>query len=206
MGVYDFNIPRYNIDGVIDALRKELRSIVLNSQSSIDDIKRRIADDEALLNQLKAAVEALPDYSEQYNELYNELSRIKVALQDLIDNPITLDTVQTGLTTEVEKINGQYIYANHAVSAINDFSGRNIVDTYATKSELETAYTEFDYAINTVSDMVNTETVNREYADISLQEKISNEENDRASADTSLSAAIADVSANLVTVSYITLE
>ena len=136
MGVYDFNIPRYNIDGVIDALRKELQSIVINSQTSIDEIKQRIADDEVILNRLKDAVNNLPDYSAQYNELYEEMARIKIALQDLIDHPIVLEDIQVGLTTEVQKINGQYLYANHAVSAINDFSGRNIVDTYATKDEL----------------------------------------------------------------------
>jgi hypothetical protein len=136
MGVYDFNIPRYNIDGVIDALRKELQSIVINSQTSIDEIKQRIADDEVILNRLKDAVNNLPDYSAQYNELYEEMARIKIALQDLIDHPIVLEDIQVGLSTEVQKINGQYLYANHAVSAINDFSGRNIVDTYATKDEL----------------------------------------------------------------------
>lgn len=94
MGVYDFNIPRYNIDGVIDALRKELRSIAENSQIGIDEIKKRIADDEIMLARLKAAVDGLPDYTAQYEELSAELSRIKSDLQELLDHPIVLGYVQ----------------------------------------------------------------------------------------------------------------
>ena len=94
MGVYDFNIPRYNIDGVIDALRKELRSIAENSQIGIDEIKKRIADDEIMLARLKAAVDGLPDYTAQYEELSAELLRIKTELQDLLDHPIVLGYVQ----------------------------------------------------------------------------------------------------------------
>lgn len=94
MGVYDFNIPRYNIDGVIDALRKELRSIAENSQIGIDEIKKRIADDEIMLARLKAAVDGLPDYTAQYEELSSELLRIKTELQNLLDHPIVLGYVQ----------------------------------------------------------------------------------------------------------------
>lgn len=94
MGVYDFNIPRYNIDGVIDALRKELRSIAENSQIGIDEIKKRIADDEIMLARLKAAVDGLPDYTAQYEELSAELLRIKTELQNLLDHPIVLGYVQ----------------------------------------------------------------------------------------------------------------
>lgn len=94
MGVYDFNIPRYNIDGVIDALRKELRSIAENSRIGIDEIKKRIADDEIMLARLKAAVDGLPDYTAQYEELSAELLRIKTELQDLLDHPIVLGYVQ----------------------------------------------------------------------------------------------------------------
>jgi len=94
MGVYDFNIPRYNIDGVIDALRKELRSIAENSQIGIDEIKKRIADDEIMLARLKAAVDGLPDYTAQYEELSAELLCIKTELQNLLDHPIVLGYVQ----------------------------------------------------------------------------------------------------------------
>lgn len=94
MGVYDFNIPRYNIDGVIDALRKELRSIAENSQIGIDEIKKRIADDEIMLARIKAAVDGLPDYTAQYEELSAELLRIKTELQNLLDHPIVLGYVQ----------------------------------------------------------------------------------------------------------------
>lgn len=46
MGVYDFNISEYNIDSIIAVLRKELQNIVINSQTNINEIKRRIAEDE----------------------------------------------------------------------------------------------------------------------------------------------------------------
>ena len=93
-GLYDFNTPRYNIDAVIDALRNELRSIVINSQSSIDDIKKRLANDEAMLMTLKAAVDGLPDYTAQYELLMAELARLKAMLDEIADHPIELGFIQ----------------------------------------------------------------------------------------------------------------
>lgn len=93
-GLYDFNSPRYNIDAVIDALRNELRSIVINSQSSIDDIKKRLAGDEAMLMALKRAVDGLPDYTAQYEVLMEELSALKAMLDEIADHPIELGFVQ----------------------------------------------------------------------------------------------------------------
>jgi len=93
-GLYDFNSPRYNIDAVIDALRNELRSIVINSQSSIDDIKKRLAGDEAMLMALKRAVDGLPDYTAQYEVLMEELSALKAMLDEIADHPIELGFIQ----------------------------------------------------------------------------------------------------------------
>ena len=93
-GLYDFNSPRYNIDAVIDALRNELRSIVINSQSSIDDIKKRLAGDEAMLMALKQAVDGLPDYTAQYEVLMEELSALKAMLDEIADHPIELGFIQ----------------------------------------------------------------------------------------------------------------
>ena len=73
MGAYDFNTSRYHADAVIDALRKELRNIVIDSQTSIDNIKLQIANSEKLLKQLKDTVDSLPDYTAQYNEINEEL-------------------------------------------------------------------------------------------------------------------------------------
>ena len=93
-GLYDFNSPRYNIDAVIDALRNELRSIVINSQSSIDDIKKRLAGDETMLMALKRAVDGLPDYTAQYEVLMEELSALKAMLDEIADHPIELGFIQ----------------------------------------------------------------------------------------------------------------
>lgn len=137
MGVYDFNISSFNIDSIIAALRKDLQDIVVNSQTNIAEIKTKIAEDEALLKRLKNAVDNLPDYTNQYNELKDEITKLNLALDELIKHPIVLDNIDvrgaSGLISEVQKINGQFIYANHAV---NDAQGNNIVDTYATKDEL----------------------------------------------------------------------
>ena len=177
MGVYDFNISEYNIDSIIAVLRKELQNIVINSQTNINEIKRRIAEDEVLLNYLKNAVDSLPDYTSQYNELRDEINKLNLALNELIDHPIILDNIDvsghSGIITEVQKINGQYIYANHA---INDASGRNIVDTYATKDEIREDTSAIYDTINTVSgtlaDKINQEKDEREIIEDDLRNSI----------------------------------
>ena len=177
MGVYDFNISEYNIDSIIAVLKKELQNIVINSQTNINEIKRRIAEDEVLLNYLKNAVDSLPDYTSQYNELRDEINKLNLALNELIDHPIILDNIDvsghSGIITEVQKINGQYIYANHA---INDASGRNIVDTYATKDEIREDTSAIYDTINTVSgilaDKINQEKEEREIIEDDLRNSI----------------------------------
>ena len=137
MGVYDFNTTAYDINEIIRQLKHELQSIVVNSQSSITEIKQKISADEALLDRLKEEVDELPDFTEQYNELRVELDKLKVVLDEISKHPIILDNIDVSgsgkLYTEVQKINHQLIYANHAV---HDASGRNIIDTYATKDEI----------------------------------------------------------------------
>lgn len=137
MGVYDFNTTAYDINEIIRQLKHELQSIVVNSQSSITEIKQKISADEALLDRLKKEVDELPDFTEQYNELRVELDKLKVVLDEISKHPIILDNIEVSgsgkLYTEVQKINHQLIYANHAV---HDASGRNIIDTYATKDEI----------------------------------------------------------------------
>ena len=91
--MYDFNTPRYNVDAVIDALRNELRDIVVDSETDIAEIKRRIAEDEKLLVQLKKAVDELPDYTAQYEEINSELDEVKRKLEIMYNNPIVLDTI-----------------------------------------------------------------------------------------------------------------
>ena len=90
MGVYDFNLPRYNVDSVVKQLRDELHDIANSSKENINEVKKRIEKNEKILNQLKDAVDNLPDYTEQYNMLMEELNKIKVDLQNLIDHPIKL--------------------------------------------------------------------------------------------------------------------
>ena len=137
MGVYDFNTTAYDINEIIRQLKHELQSIVVNSQSNITEIKQKISADEALLDRLKKEVDELPDFTEQYNELRIELDKLKVVLDEISKHPIILDNIDVSdsgkLYTEVQKINHQLIYANHAV---HDASGRNIIDTYATKDEI----------------------------------------------------------------------
>ena len=137
MGVYDFNTTAYDINEIIRQLKHELQSIVVNSQSNITEIKQKISADEALLDRLKKEVDELPDFTEQYNELRVELDKLKVVLDEISKHPIILDNIEVSgsgkLYTEVQKINHQLIYANHAV---HDASGRNIIDTYATKDEI----------------------------------------------------------------------
>ena len=137
MGVYDFNTTAYDINEIIRQLKHELQSIVVNSQSNITEIKQKISADEALLDRLKKEVDELPDFTEQYNELRVELNKLKVVLDEISKHPIILDNIDVSgsgkLYTEVQKINHQLIYANHAV---HDASGRNIIDTYATKDEI----------------------------------------------------------------------
>ena len=137
MGVYDFNTTAYDINEIIRQLKHELQSIVVNSQSNITEIKQKISADEALLDRLKKEVDELPDFTEQYNELRVELDKLKVVLDEISKHPIILDNIDVlssgKLYTEVQKINHQLIYANHA---IHDASGRNIIDTYATKDEI----------------------------------------------------------------------
>ena len=137
MGVYDFNTTAYDINEIIRQLKHELQSIVVNSQSNITEIKQKISADEALLDRLKKEVDELPDFTEQYNELRVELDKLKVVLDEISKHPIILDNIDVSdsgkLYTEVQKINHQLIYANHAV---HDASGRNIIDTYATKDEI----------------------------------------------------------------------
>ena len=90
MGVYDFNLPRYNVDSVVKQLRDELHDIANSSKENINEVKKRIEKNEKILNQLKDAVDNLPDYTEQYNMLMEELNKIKADLQNLIDHPIKL--------------------------------------------------------------------------------------------------------------------
>ena len=75
MGVYDFNLPRYNVESVVKQLRDELRNIANISKDNIVEIKKRIEQNEIVLNQLKNAVNNLPDYTEQYNTLMEELNK-----------------------------------------------------------------------------------------------------------------------------------
>ena len=42
MGVYDFNLPRYNVESVVKQLRDELRNIANISKDNIVEIKKRI--------------------------------------------------------------------------------------------------------------------------------------------------------------------
>lgn len=184
MGIYDFNTSNFNIDRIVATLRDELRDIVVNSHASIEEIKARIAEDEILLNRLKDAINSLPDYTAQYNVLATELDKIKLALQNLIDHPINLETIPVSdLYTEVQKINGQYIYANHALSAIGDISGRNIVDTYATKDELASATSGSLDTLSAISAQLNTaitaETERAEWAEAQIVDTL-NGETDRA--------------------------
>lgn len=93
MGAYDFNTSRYHADAVIDALRKELRNIVIDSQTSIENIRLQIANSEKLLKQLKDTVDSLPDYTAQYNEINEELEKLKQQMQTMMDNPVELGYV-----------------------------------------------------------------------------------------------------------------
>lgn len=176
MGVYDFNISSFNIDSIIAALRKDLQDIVVNSQTSIAEIKAKIAEDEVLLKRLKNAVDNLPDYTAQYNELKDEITKLNLALDELIKHPIVLDNIDVrgalGLISEVQKINGQFIYANHAV---NDAQGNNIVDTYATKDELETAIQSTTEVEQTIIDNLTGEISRAQTREDELDSKINNE-------------------------------
>ena len=176
MGVYDFNISSFNIDSIIAALRKDLQDIVVNSQTSIAEIKAKIAEDEVLLKRLKNAVDNLPDYTAQYNELKDEITKLNLALDELIKHPIVLDNIDvrgaSGLISEVQKINGQFIYANHAV---NDAQGNNIVDTYATKDELETAIQSTTEVEQTIIDNLTGEISRAQTREDELDSKINNE-------------------------------
>ena len=201
MGIYDFNMPKNNIDTVIEKLREELRTIMASSQSNINELARRIASDEKLLNELRNLVNDLPDYTAQYEELKSELRQVKDQLQNLADHPIDLGTIdiQTpgGLVAEVQKINGQYLYADRS---IKDISGRPIIDTYATKDELGQDTVSILNNLSTVSGILNTaianerdervaaitaEATEREYEDFVLKELIKTEREER-------DAAIAD--------------
>ena len=161
MGIYDFNMPKNNIDTVIEKLREELRTIMASSQSNINELARRIASDEKLLNELRNLVNDLPDYTAQYEELKSELRQVKDQLQNLADHPIDLGTIdiQTpgGLVAEVQKINGQYLYADRS---IKDISGRPIIDTYATKDELGQDTVSILNNLSTVSGILNTAIAN----------------------------------------------
>lgn len=176
MGVYDFNISSFNIDSIIATLRKDLQDIVVNSQTSIAEIKAKIAEDEVLLKRLKNAVDNLPDYTAQYNELKDEITKLNLALDELIKHPIVLDNIDvrgaSGLISEVQKINGQFIYANHAV---NDAEGNNIVDTYATKDELETAIQSTTEVEQTIIDNLTGEISRAQTREDELDSKINNE-------------------------------
>lgn len=97
MGAYDFNTPRYRADAIIEELRKELRNIVVDSQTSINDVKMEIAYTEKLLKQLKNTVDNLPDYTVQYNEINAELEKLKKQMQTLIDNPVELEYIVLNL-------------------------------------------------------------------------------------------------------------
>lgn len=178
MGVYDFNTSYYSIDEVIKKLKAELQAIVINSQSNIDEIKRQISQDEALLNNLKAAVDSLPNFTEEYNRLNNEIGVLKLAIDSIKAHPIILGNIDApgGLNSEVQKINDQFIYAEHAVK---DISGRDIVDTYATKEELSQSESDIHNTISAVSawayDAVSAEYDERKEADDILQNAISAE-------------------------------
>lgn len=188
MSVYDFNIPKNNINVVIEKLREELNTIVVNSQSNINELTRRILLDEKQLNELKNLVNKLPDYTSQYEELRAELQRIKIQLQNLVDHPIDLDTIDIstagGISTEVQKINGQYIYAEHSV---NDISGRPIIDTYATKNELSHDISSISTRVNT---LIENEKIEREAADTAVLERVEAERLEREMTDNVLSSSI----------------
>lgn len=94
MSIYDFNTPRYNINSIIDNLRKELRDIVSNSQTSIAQIQEQIAASERTLKYLKDVVDNLPDFSSQYEELLGELNLVKSQLNEMQMHPIILGSVQ----------------------------------------------------------------------------------------------------------------
>jgi hypothetical protein len=188
MGVYDFNISSFNIDSIIATLRKDLQDIVVNSQTSIAEIKAKIAEDEVLLKRLKNAVDNLPDYTAQYNELKDEITKLNLALDELIKHPIVLDNIDvrgaSGLISEVQKINGQFIYANHAV---NDAQGNNIVDTYATKDELVQAEQRASDIEQSIIDNLTGEISRATEAESNLNTNIVSETTRAMSVETSIS-------------------
>lgn len=188
MGVYDFNISSFNIDSIIAALRKDLQDIVVNSQTSIAEIKAKIAEDEVLLKRLKNAVDNLPNYTAQYNELKDEITKLNLALDELIKHPIVLDNIDvrgaSGLISEVQKINGQFIYANHAV---NDAQGNNIVDTYATKDELVQAEQRASDIEQSIIDNLTGEISRATEAESNLNTNIVSETTRAMSVETSIS-------------------
>lgn len=94
MGAYDFNIPKYNVGNVIEKLREELHNIVINSETSIDKIKQQLVNDERLLKELKNTVDNLPDYTEQYNEILVTLDALKMKIDEMEANPISLGYIQ----------------------------------------------------------------------------------------------------------------
>ena len=41
MGVYDFNLPRYNVDSVVKQLRDELHDIANSNKENINEVKKK---------------------------------------------------------------------------------------------------------------------------------------------------------------------
>lgn len=141
MSIYDFNTPRYSIEGLFNNLRKELNELVISSQTSIKNIQDHIAKTDQALAYLKATVDNLPDFTPQYNELKAELDSLKALIaninQFIVDHPIILGITEIDdmgrIGSAVSSINNQPLYAEYAKK---DISARDIIDTYATKFEL----------------------------------------------------------------------
>lgn len=78
----------------------------------------------------------------------------------------------------------------NATSASQDGSGKNIVNTYATKTELSSETFAREAADDTLTQQISTETSNRQSADNALSQQIEEETSARTSTDNTLRSSI----------------
>ena len=103
-----------------------------------------------------------------------DISSLENNLEELENKSVLDSDLVADKSDRIKQINGKNIYASEANKATNDSSGRNIVDTYQTKSEATSQHNDLQNQIDANEDAIGTETANRQADVKSLNSAIQN--------------------------------
>ena len=168
--MYGFGtIQPKDINQIVAALEKQINDIKSSYNSDYTVISNKISKCETYLSKLKEYIKVVQDYTEtEYQKLQTQIESFEGQIDELKDNLNQVNYSKVGQETVAVGIAPLNEYSATGVTnpfsakyAVNDSEGHNIVETYATKDELNNEGQHYSNELSSVSatlqENINTE-------------------------------------------------